>query len=125
VRRAGLVAALCALVLLPGAPAPAGERIPTRIGVRGFEFGLTLSRTAVTRGPAVVQFQNWGEDPHDLRMKRVGGATEYGTGVLEDGEVAQFEVPWLKARTTYRLWCSLPGHAELGMSAALRVKRRR
>jgi hypothetical protein len=102
-----------------------GERPPIRIGVRGDEFDLVLSRTRVAPGPAVVQFQNAGEDPHDLKLRRLGSSSELGTGELGPGAVANLPRVWLKRASTYRLWCSLPDHVSYGMEATLRVKKKR
>jgi hypothetical protein len=126
VRRWLACGALAAALLGSGqAPAADRERPLTRVGVRGSEFDLVLSRTRVVPGPAVVQFQNAGEDPHDLKLRRRGGGVELGTGELEPGEIANLPRVWLKRAAAYRLWCSLPDHASYGMEATLRVKRRR
>ena len=108
-----------------GDVASAGQATPSRLGVRGDEFDLVLSRTRLAPGPALVQFQNAGEDPHDLRMARIGATGELGTGEVPSGAVESFEVGWLKRGSTYRLWCSLPSHVDWGMEANVRVKRRR
>jgi plastocyanin len=122
------VCLLAGVAVLGAADAPAaerGERPVTRVGVRGDEFNLVLSRTRVNPGHAIVQFQNTGEDPHDLKLRRAGTQTEYGTGELGPGEVASLPQIWLKRGTRYRLWCSLENHASYGMEAALRVRRKR
>jgi plastocyanin len=127
-RRSPAALALVIAAGLGGHPAPAaerGDRPVTRIGVRGDEFNLVLSRTKVNPGHAIVQFQNAGEDPHDLMVRRVGTTTEYGTGELGPGEVASLPQIWLKRGSAYRLWCSLENHASYGMEAKLRVRKRR
>lgn len=124
---AALAAACCAAAVMAGGT-PAAERgapAPTRIGVRGNEFDLILSRTRVIPGPAVIQFQNAGEDPHDLKVKRVGTSVEIGTGELGPGEVVNLPQIRLRRASSYRLWCSLENHASYGMEATLRVKKRR
>ena len=119
------VAALSLLAPLAGG-APRGEdQVPSRLGVRGSEWDLVLSRARLPFGPALVQFQNAGEDPHDLRLQHIGGTRELGTGEVGPGNVQSFSVRWLKRGERYRLWCSLPTHADLGMEATLRVQRRR
>ena len=126
--RASACSLLLAVAVLAASQAPAAERGEpplTRIGVRGNEFSLILSRTRVRPGPAIVQFQNVGEDPHDLKLQRVGAATELGTGELGPGEVASLPQVWLKRASTYRLWCSLENHVEYGMEATFWVKRKR
>ena len=129
-RRRGHPLAALGLALVAGlaGSAPAaerGERPVTRVGVRGDEFSLVLSRTKVNPGPAVVQFQNVGEDPHDLKLQRKGTQTEYGTGELEPGEFASLPQIWMKRGTRYRLWCSLENHVSYGMEATLRVRNKR
>ena len=84
-----------------------------------------LSRQTLESGPAVIQFQNRGEDPHDLRLRRIGAHD----GLCRDrAEIGPGELVELDARLVpgrYRLWCSLPGHRARGMRAVLSVKRRR
>lgn len=128
--RRAAATALAATAALAGltataVPAGAGEPTTSRLGVRGTEFSLVLTRAKLPPGPALVQFQNAGEDPHDLRLRRVGATRETGTGEVQSGDVASFSVGWLKRDSAYRLWCSLPNHSDWGMEATLRVKRRR
>jgi plastocyanin len=128
VKRALACGLLIAAAILGAGQAPAaerGERPVTRIGVRGDEFDLILSRARVEAGPAVVQFQNAGEDPHDLKLRRMGSTTELGTGELGPGEVANLPQFWLKRASSYRLWCSLENHVSYGMEATLTVKKKR
>jgi hypothetical protein len=123
-----LLAALAATALaalVPAAPPAGAGSVPTRIGVRGFEYSLVLSRNPVRPGFAIVQFRNQGEDPHDLKLQRVGGAAVHSIGELPSGGVATFPQMWLKRASTYRLWCSLENHALYGMETTLRVRRRR
>ena len=37
------------------------------------EFEYRLSRLSVRQGPALIELVNYGEDEHDLLLKRVGG----------------------------------------------------
>ena len=78
------------------------------------EFSLTLSRPSVPAGPALVELVNRGEDPHDLRVGAAGAIPETLSG--ERGTVRA-----TLAAGTYELFCSLPGHAALGMKATLTV----
>ena len=113
-----LVLAALVLALLPaGAPAAAA---PSRLLVESREFSLVLSREAVKPGHAIVQLANRGEDPHDLRFKRVGGR---GGGAIAEtlpGELGEWEGRLRRGR--YRLWCALEGHRAMGMRATLRVR---
>ena len=93
---------------------------PARLFVNAKEFSLVLSRQTLHAGSARIQLFNGGEDAHDLRLKRVGG-----TRTLRIRETAPGEVSELKAMLrsgTWKLWCSLPGHAKAGMRAALVVR---
>ncbi len=135
-RRLGaLIGALAALVAGAAAVPPvagAGHKPPTSIGIRGQEFSLTFTsgRSRFAPGPARIQFQNYGEDAHDLKI-RVLGADENDviadTGVVESHENASFDITRLKPKTKYYLWCSLldGAHEASGMHAALSVKKRR
>jgi uncharacterized cupredoxin-like copper-binding protein len=94
---------------------------PARLGVRATEFHFTLSRASVKAGRAVIQLQNYGEDSHDLRLRRIGGTRTYAIPVTAPGKQASIQLRLLPGR--YRLWCSVANHAQLGMRAVLRVRR--
>jgi hypothetical protein len=105
-------------VLLAGAVA-LGPPAPARLLVEAREFNLALSGGTVAAGPAIVQLANRGEDPHDLRLTRLGG----GRGRVAEtppGEVGEWEGRLRRGR--YRLICTLEGHRRLGMRAVLRVR---
>ena len=126
VRTAGALAG--ALCLLAGwslaASASAGDG-PTTIGVQNGveERSFSLTRTRVPPGPAIIQYTNTGEDPHDLRVKRKGSDVTWEIGELKPAGVGSI-TKRLKQDSKYILWCSLDGHRESGMEAALRVKKR-
>ena len=106
------------------AAAPAAA--PSRLLVGGDEFRLTLSRKSVKPGRTLIQFQNRGEDDHDLRLRRITQRPNPLTArwaVTPPGGLTDLTVRVSRGR--YRLWCSLPGHEELGMRATLRVSRKR
>jgi hypothetical protein len=117
-----------ALLLLAGGLAGsawAGDG-PTAIGVRNgvTERSFTLTRTKVPPGPAIIQYTNTGEDPHDLKVKRKGSDVEWSIGELEPDQVGSINER-LKKDSKYILWCSLDGHRESGMEAVLRTKKRK
>lgn len=104
----------------------AGTRsAPGRLLVTATEFRLALSRPSVTRGVVVVELHVAGEDPHDLALQRLDrrgrptGRTyriaRVGPGALGDGE-------FRLTAGTWRLECTIPGHARMGMKATLRVR---
>ncbi len=121
--------AACAAVL--GAADVAGarrERPPARLLVSAKEHSLTLSRQSIMSGPALIQYLNRGEDPHDLRMRRIANPGVSARRTFSVPETPSGDLGKLDARLAsgrYRLWCSLPGHDQAGMHATLRVKRAR
>ena len=95
---------------------------PARVQVAAQEFHFVLSRSAIKAGPAIVELVNFGEDPHDLRLRRVGGTRTYATPLLQPGERYDLVFRSLAAGR-YVLWCGVAGHRAAGMSAALVVRR--
>ena len=71
-----MIAALAAAVGLAVAPALAPA--PARLQVGAEEFRYSLSRQSIKAGPAIVELANFGEDEHDLRLRRVGGTRRRG-----------------------------------------------
>jgi len=108
------------VLAVPGA-VPGEARAPGRLMVQADEHSLVLSRQSVVRGPTLIQLLNRGEDPHDLRMQRIGGSRVVSLPETPSGGLTRAQVRLVTGR--YRLWCSLPGHAALGMRAKLRVRR--
>ncbi len=115
------------VALLGSAAAAAAEPVadpPSRLLVTAREFSLTLSRPKLDPGDAIVQLYDFGEDPHDLAIQRVGGPAVFRIPETLPGETGSVRLRLRKA-SRYRLWCSLPGHAEQGMFATLRTTRRK
>ncbi|MGK2955557.1 MAG: hypothetical protein ACSLFI_07815 [Solirubrobacterales bacterium] len=98
---------------------PVEPATPARLGVKAFEYGFTLSRTSLVAGDTVVELSNRGEDEHNLHIQKVTGGAET---VIPDTAPLTFERARFNTEPgTYRLWCSLPTHAELGMDTTLTV----
>jgi hypothetical protein len=116
-----LVAALAALGLF-ASTAPAAVA-PARVQVSAKEFFFALSRHKVLAGPAIVELANFGEDPHDLRLERLGGGRVWKTPLVYPGAYYDLDVKLVPGR--YRLWCSVANHRKLGMTAVLTVVARR
>jgi len=93
---------------------------PARLGVSASEFHLVLSRPSVKAGVVEIELQNTGEDPHDLRVRRVGGTHTFSIPMTDPGKRRSVSIRMKRGR--YRLWCSLADHASLGMQAFLRVR---
>ena len=135
-RVALLVAAClaCALPTVAESASRAGTRqAPTRLMVTSSEWRLTLSRSTVTEGHAIVQLLNRGEDAHDLKLRllpradcsypaRASSSTR-SMAETASGGLSERELRLYPGR--YRLWCSLPGHRSLGMVSTLRVAKAR
>jgi len=94
---------------------------PARVQVGADEFSYSLSRQSIKAGPAIVQLVNYGEDEHDLRLRRAGGARTYRIGKVRPGGIGELEARLLPGRFT--LWCSLAGHRKRGMNATLVVRK--
>ena len=118
-RPAAAVAAVLLAALLP--PAVGAKRFPTRIQVTAKEYYYTLSSRTAPPGPAVIEFVNYGEDPHDMRVQRAGGGRLYKTPILQPGQYVDLSISLVPGR--YELWCSIGNHRALGMQALLIVKR--
>ena len=112
-----LVAALAAIGVL-ATPAPAAVP-PARVQVSAKEFFFALSRHTVVAGPAIVELVNFGEDPHDLRLERLGGGRVWKTPLVYPGAYYDLDAKLIPGR--YRLWCSIGNHRKLGMTAVLTV----
>jgi hypothetical protein len=117
----GWAAVLCAVALLAAVPATAAAPAPARLFVSAKEWSLVLSRQALASGRARIQLYNAGEDAHDLRLRRVGATRSLAVAETNPGRVT--ELRSVLRGGTWKLWCSLPGHAARGMRATLTVRR--
>jgi plastocyanin len=123
VRKIALAAAVVAVGL--AAPAEAGKKpvARARIQVVAQEFDFALSRRTIKAGPATIQLANFGEDAHDLRLKRIGGSKTLSLAEVQPGASADLRAKLAAGR--YVLWCSISDHRARGMEARLVVKKRR
>lgn len=114
----GIVAAV-----VTAASAAAAPRQPARIQVAADEFQLVLSRSALPAGPAIVGLVNFGEDDHDLALRRsAAGARTWKVRTVRPGEFRERELRLAPGR--WALWCTVADHRALGMRATLRVRPR-
>jgi len=119
-RRLVLVAGLAVFAgALPAqAAAPLG-----RVQVVAVEFHYRLSRVRVPAGPVRIELANFGQDEHNLTLRKVGTTRVMAIPGALPGtrETATFRLrPGL-----YVLKCTMADHAMLGMKARLRVVPRR
>jgi plastocyanin len=111
--------AAATLALLPASGSSALAPAPARVQVSAKEFFFALSRHTVVAGPAIVELVNFGEDPHDLRLERLGGGRVWKTPLVYPGAYYDLEATLVPGR--YRLWCAVANHRKLGMTAVLTV----
>lgn len=111
-----MIAALVAVLAL-AAPQPA------RVQVSAFDFEYRLSRTRVPAGRVYLELVNFGEDEHDLHVRRVGGTRTFTLPDVPPGERRVLNLRL--GPGTYRLWCHVGDHSRRGMTARLRVVKRR
>jgi plastocyanin len=97
-----------------------GGAAPARMQVVAREFSFSLSRTRLPAGQAVIELANFGQDPHDLRLQRLGARHIAGTPVVGPGSRAELAAKLLPGR--YSLWCSVANHRARGMRATLVVR---
>jgi hypothetical protein len=114
-----LVAAIGLMVLTGPA---AGARGPARVQVTALEFEYRLSRLRVPEGKLLVELANFGQDEHDLALRRVGGKRTFALPKTLPGERRTRALRLGPGR--YRLWCRLGDHQVRGMYAGLRVTKR-
>ena len=99
---------------------PPPPATPARAQASASEFRLTLSRTTIRRGPAIIELVNYGEDDHDLALRRVGGTRTYRIALVHPGKTGELDTRLRAGR--YAVWCTLADHRARGMRATLRVR---
>ena len=104
----------------PAAPEPEPEPEANRLAVKGAEYYLVLSRPSVKAGSVTIELNNQGEDPHNLNL-RPEGSSEEPQQIAETDSLQHTTATFDLAPGKYRLWCSLPGHEEKGMTTSLVV----
>ena len=116
-----LLAVGAVLALLATASAAAAPRPTARLQVSADEFRLALSRSAVRAGPAIIGLVNFGEDDHDLALRRrAAGARTWKVRTVKPGAFRERQLRLAAGR--YQLWCTIADHRALGMRATLRVR---
>jgi plastocyanin len=94
---------------------------PARVQVVADEYRFSLSRTQVPAGQVTIELANFGEDPHNFRLRRIGGTHIYSIGETLPG--ARTTKTFKLNRGRFRYWCSVANHKALGMKGRLRVTR--
>jgi hypothetical protein len=113
--------ALAASILLSAARAERADAAVTRAQASAREWSYTLSRLRAPRGWITWQLVNFGEDDHNLYIRRDGGTYTHVISTTHPGSVTDYTA-WFRAGT-FKLWCGLPGHRSAGMRATFTVYR--
>jgi len=99
-------------------PAFGGTPRTTSVGASLREGSLVLGRLSAPHGRIRFFIHNYGQDDHDLVVRRYG--RQYGgTNRIASGGDATLTVS-LKPGV-YNVFCSIPGHKATGMWVKLRV----
>ncbi len=117
------VAAVATLLVLGVSAGPASATAPAapaRAQVSAGEFRLTLSRVAIHRGQAIIELVNYGEDDHDLALRRLGGTRTYRIALVHPGKTGELDARLRAGR--YAVWCTLGDHRARGMRTTLLVR---
>lgn len=101
----------------PGGASEGGGARKT-VEVAGTEFKFELPDERVSPGDYTFALENTGQVEHNLVFDGPG-LKEKGTPVIDPGRTASVDVSL--AAGTYKLYCSVPGHADAGMMLELEV----
>ena len=104
-------------------PQPLGAQPPTAVGVGEREWRISLYRSKVPAGRVKFNVRNFGEDGHDLSVRKRGGKVLKSLPELDPGGTGTLRVR-LRKPGRYVVFCSLADHEARGMRAVLRVKAR-
>ena len=94
---------------------------PTRVQVVADEYRFSLSRSRVPAGQVKIELVNFGEDPHNFKLRRIGGTHVYTVGETLPG--ARTTKTFKLNHGRFKYWCSVADHKALGMKGRLRVTR--
>jgi uncharacterized cupredoxin-like copper-binding protein len=89
----------------------------SKVEVSEVEYKIKLPETSVAAGSYTFAVHNDGKFPHDLVVK--GNGVNEKTPTIDAGKSASLKVD-LKPGT-YDIYCSIPGHKQLGMDVKLTV----
>ena len=81
------------------------------------EYHVTLSKTKLAPGKVRFVVKNSGKFAHALQIAGTGISGKKKTAMIKPGQTATLTVTL--GSGTFSLWCPVPGHAALGMKAAL------
>jgi plastocyanin len=121
-RIAMLASALAGLAVVgPAMPANSHTKVvvPIKVTVVGRDYSFTFSKRSVKAGSTVVfTFVNKGETDHNLVFTTLGKTTR----LIGPGKSTTVKVLF-KKKGRYPYICSVPRHAQMGMSGSFLVTR--
>jgi plastocyanin len=89
-------------------------------------YGYAPSRKTVKSGDLTVQLINVGEDEHNMDMQKVGPGNSPESPIIVTVSAASKGASTPTTVDvepgTYRMWCTLPGHAAKGMETTITVE---
>ena len=124
---AALACAVLAAGLCTGVAVAAKKHAPAHLMIDAQEYSLWPSRSSVPAGTLLVELWNRGQDMHDAMIRRLNTAGQMvgpivgRVKVTLPGKISY--ATWHLRAGHYELYCSMPGHLQLGMHAKLTVLR--
>ena len=100
-------------------PATTTSAAGTKVTATEKEYSITLSTMTFTPGVYTFDVQNAGTMVHNLTIAGPGVTPQTSPDVKAGGST-QLTVTLEKG--TYELWCSIPGHKQMGMDLKIEVK---
>src|SRR2546429_2911304 len=111
------IAALLGVAVLAH-PSGSSATTATAVGVSEREWSMTLGRLKAPHGPITFYVTNFGQDDHNVTVRKHGYQYAF-SGRIRSGGHATMTVR-LKPGV-YTVFCHIPGHRAMGMSATLTV----
>ncbi len=102
------------------APAPRARRRLITVTLRDFTIAIA-HRRHLRAGRYTFHVVNRGPSAHNLTIRRRGSRRTHATPTFSAGRTANLKVRLRRGR--YVFYCSVPGHAALGMKVLVRVHR--
>lgn len=99
-----------------GAEATGATGAAKTVQVQEKEWKILPAAVTIAHGKVTFAVKNVGKIPHNLS---ISGPTTAKTASIAPGGTATLVVTLAKG--TYKLYCSVPGHEQLGMKATLNV----
>jgi uncharacterized cupredoxin-like copper-binding protein len=104
----------------PAREAPAGKPKPGAVAVSEKEYSIQLADgTTLKAGSLTFNVANTGKIQHDLAVEGAG-AKESKTPLIDPGKNVKLTADLKPGK--YKLYCTVPGHEQLGMKQEVEVR---